>query len=80
MCLSSVFGVVCCVLLYNPCACTLFVFGSGWSTVARLKLEFIDGKAPSRAEPAACERPLVVCVGGGGGTGSASNAPPWVRS
>ena len=65
MCLFSVFGVVCCVLFYNPCACTLFVFGSGWSTVARLKLEGIDGKAPSGAEPAACER-----VGGrGGGTG-----------
>ena len=77
MCLFSVFGVVCCVLFYNPCACTLFVFGSGWSTVARLKLEGIDGKAPPGAEPAACEpaaceRPVVVCVGregGGGGTG-----------
>ena len=77
MCLFSVFGVVCCVLFYNPCACTLFVFGSGWSTVSRLKLEGIDGKSPSGAEPAACEpaaceRPVVVCVGGegrGGGTG-----------
>ena len=72
MCLFSVFGVVCCVLFYNPCACTLFVFGSGWSTVARLKLEGIDGKSPSGAEPAACEpaaceRPVVVCVGGEGG-------------
>ena len=65
MCLFSVFGVVCCVLFYNPCACTLFVFGSGWSTVARLKLEGIDGKAPSGAELAACER----VGGGGGGTG-----------
>ena len=77
MCLFSVFGVVCCVLLYNPCACTLFVFGSGWSTVARLKLEGIDGKAPSGAEPAACER-----VGGGeeGERVSASIASPCVRS
>ena len=81
--------VVCCVLFYNPCACTLFVFGSGWSTVARLKLEGIDGKSPSGAEPAACEpaaceRPVVVCVGGeGGGEGervSASIASPCVRS
>ena len=76
MCLFSVFGVVCCVLFYNPCACTLFVFGSGWSTVARLKLEGIDGKSPSGAEPAACEpaaceRPVVVCVGReGGGRGN----------
>ena len=89
MCLFSVFVCVCCVLFYNPCACTLFVFGSGWSTVARLKLEGIDGKSPSGAEPAACEpaaceRPVVVCVGGeGGGEGervSASIASPCVRS
>ena len=42
--------------------------------VARLKLEGIDGKSPSGAElaacePAACERPKVVCVGGEGGRG-----------
>ena len=30
-----------------------FFFDSGWSTVARLKLEGIDGKAPPRAERAA---------------------------
>ena len=39
---------------------------SGLGGVARLKLEGIDGKAPSGAEPAACERPVVVCVGEGG--------------
>ena len=59
-----IFCLRCCVLCV--------VFGSGWSTVARLKLEGIDGKAPSRAEPAACEpaaceRPVVVCVGREGG-------------
>ena len=62
--------------------------GSGRQMVARLKLEGIDGKAPSGAEPAACEpaaceRPVVVCVGGaGGGEGervSASIASPCVR-
>ena len=37
----------------------------GRSVVAALKLEGIDGKAPSGAEPAACER----VGGGGGGTG-----------
>ena len=58
--------------------------GSGRSTVARLKLEGNDGKSPSGAEPAACERPVVVCVGGEGGEEgervSASIASPCVRS
>ena len=55
--------------------------GSGRSTVARLKLEGIDGKSPSGAEPAACERPVVVCVGGEEGERvSASIASPCVRS
>ena len=44
--------------------------------VAALKLEGIDGKAPSGAEPAACER-----VGGREGERvSASIASPCVRS